>query len=175
MPPPVQPLIRPLTPQDDAAFMALRREAVAAEPFAFEASPEDDFALDSDFVRRQLGASFAESGSVVVGAFEADRLVGMIGLFREREVKLRHKARLWGFYVRPAHRGRGLGGALLEAALGLARQLPGVERVRLSVTAPSEAAVRLYERLGFIAFGRERRALWVGGSYVDELHMVLVL
>ena len=48
----------------------------------------------------------------------------------------------------PAHRGRGLGAALMLQALHGFRTacLPGV---MLEVTAQNEAAVRLYRRLGF--------------------------
>jgi ribosomal protein S18 acetylase RimI-like enzyme len=50
--------------------------------------------------------------------------------------------------IAPAHRGRGLGSALLCAALVGFRQL-NVGRVYLEVTAQNEAAVRLYQRVGF--------------------------
>jgi ribosomal protein S18 acetylase RimI-like enzyme len=50
--------------------------------------------------------------------------------------------------VAPAHRGRGLGTALLLQALHGFRRA-GLGRAFLEVTAQNEAAVRLYQRLGF--------------------------
>lgn len=48
----------------------------------------------------------------------------------------------------PSHRGRGLGTALILAALWGFQQM-GVARVYLEVTAQNDGAVRLYKRLGF--------------------------
>ena len=50
--------------------------------------------------------------------------------------------------IAPPHRGRGLGSALLCAALEGFRRLR-VGRVYLEVTAQNESAVRLYQRVGF--------------------------
>ncbi|HVT27362.1 MAG TPA: GNAT family N-acetyltransferase [Lacipirellulaceae bacterium] len=50
--------------------------------------------------------------------------------------------------VTPAHRGRGIGSALIFAALNGFQQV-GLPRVYLEVTAQNEGAVRLYRRLGF--------------------------
>lgn len=57
--------------------------------------------------------------------------------------------------VVPAHRGLGLGTALLLKALHGFRQV-GLAQAALEVTAQNEAAVRLYRRLGF----RRRRTLY---------------
>ena len=50
--------------------------------------------------------------------------------------------------ITPAHRGRGVGTALLLAALAGFQQM-GLSRVYLEVTAQNDGAVRLYKRLGF--------------------------
>jgi ribosomal protein S18 acetylase RimI-like enzyme len=50
--------------------------------------------------------------------------------------------------ITPAHRGRGLGTALIFAALTGFQQV-GLSRVYLEVTAQNDGAVRLYKRLGF--------------------------
>jgi hypothetical protein len=43
------------------------------------------------------------------------------------------------------------------------------------VTAGNASAVRLYERHRFVAYGKLQRALKVGTTYHDKLHMVLAL
>jgi GNAT superfamily N-acetyltransferase len=52
-------------------------------------------------------------------------------------------------YVAPARRGRGLGRALMEAAIELARD-EGADRMELGTSDDDVAARRLYESLGFI-------------------------
>ncbi|HTF33466.1 MAG TPA: GNAT family N-acetyltransferase [Myxococcota bacterium] len=95
---------------------------------------------------------------MVLGAL-ADDLVGMVGLVREEPAKLRHKARIWGFYVEPNFRGQGIGQRLLAEATRAARQMRGVEQLTLRVAVLNEAAIHLYGRLGFRIFGREPKAL----------------
>ena len=50
--------------------------------------------------------------------------------------------------ITPAHRGRGVGSALISAALSGFQQI-GLPRAYLEVTAQNERAVRLYRQLGF--------------------------
>lgn len=59
------------------------------------------------------------------------------------------EAYLAELYVRPTHRGRGLGRALLEAAMDHARER-GADRIELGTTEDDVAARRLYEKCGFI-------------------------
>jgi ribosomal protein S18 acetylase RimI-like enzyme len=60
----------------------------------------------------------------------------------------RQKANFQNIGVTPLHRHRGVGAALILAALTGLQQV-GVSRVALEVTANNETAVRLYRRLGF--------------------------
>lgn len=55
---------------------------------------------------------------------------------------------LLGMQVSKAHRGKGLGGQLMEAALERCRQL-GMRRVDLAVLKSNGPAIRLYERFAF--------------------------
>ena len=72
---------------------------------------------------------------------------GMAGVYLEQL-----QPRLWGMWVAPSARGRGLGRALTEAVIGWARDR-SFTRLRLGVTAAAPDALRLYERLGFAATG----------------------
>ena len=62
-----------------------------------------------------------------------------------------------------------VGRLLLEAALELAAQ--SVELVQLVVVKDNEPAVRLYESVGFEAYGLEQRALKIDGRYYDDILM----
>lgn len=161
--------IRPLRPGESDAFSEIRREYLTAHPLAFESSADADEATP-DAVARIL-ASAPES--VVIGAFNPD-LVGVVGVYRSPAPKTRHKAHLWGMYVRPAARGRGIGRRLLQTAVAHARDL-GATSLRLSVTSASERAIQLYADLGFETWGVEPDALRAGGRSVEERWMVLAL
>jgi ribosomal protein S18 acetylase RimI-like enzyme len=138
--------VRRLGPNDIGAVVALRREALALHPLAFSATPPDDPELLTNSFRSSLALP---AEAALFGAFVADTLVGMVGVVRNKGAKERHKALLWGMYVRAQHRRTGAGEGLLRAAIDQARAWPGVEQVQLSVTEIAGEARRLYERHGF--------------------------
>jgi GNAT superfamily N-acetyltransferase len=164
--------IRRLCAEDAESIVALRREALQRAPLAFAASVEDDRGLSLDFVRTALAD---DQEQAVFGHIGGAKLTGIVGVVRESKVKRRHVALIWGMYVTPPARGRGVGGALLAAAIGHARTWPAVDQLQLSVTGTATSAHRLYERAGFRSWGRELRALHWEGRFVDEFHLVLNL
>lgn len=76
-----------------------------------------------------------------------------------------------GIVVNHAHRGSGVGTALLERGLAEARKK--FEIVYLSVFSINEGAQRLYRRFGFTVCGHVPRVVKRGGRYLDEERMVL--
>lgn len=152
---------------DAARYGRLRRAMLEDAPWAFAAEPEDDEALGL-FAAGEDSATFA-----IVGP--GGDLVAAASVTRARPRKFRHRARIWGVFVDPVHRSRGLGRATLVAALDLARSWPGLDFVDLGVSARSPEARRLYERLGFVVWGREPEATDHAGARHDELQMTLKL
>ncbi len=165
-------ILRRLAPDDAAAFHALRLAGLRETPAAFASSAEEEQALPVATIETWLVAADDRG---IFGAFQDGELVGVIALARESMHKLAHKGLIWGLYVSPAARGRGVASALMNTALGLARSVAGMRQVNISVNANNLSARRLYESLRFRTFGCERRAMLVGGEAQDELHMCLHL
>jgi ribosomal protein S18 acetylase RimI-like enzyme len=164
--------VRRLRPEDATALVALRRQALESHPLAFSASVDDDRGLSLELVRTDLAD---DQEQAAFGHFDAGHLTGMVGVVRESRVKRRHRAHVWGMYVAPNVRRRGVGRALLAAAVARARAWPGVDQVHLSVTDDAGPAMRLYTAAGFRSWGREPRALQWEGRFVDDYHLVLEL
>lgn len=164
--------IRPLTEADVEAAVALRREALRDAPLAFAASPERDYGSDPAAVRARL-AEAPDWWSL--GAFDGARLVGMAHVSRERGAKTRHRASLFGMYVTPSHRRRGVAARLLAAAVDHARAQPGLAWLELGVSESAPGARALYEAAGFVAWGEQPDALRDGDRSVAERHMALDL
>ena len=87
----------------------------------------------------------------------------------------KHRAYLGGLFVLPSFRGAGYGRTLVRAALSWATGLLGVRRVNMSVVAQQEAAVRLYQSLGFRLYGTEQEVFSRDGQFYDEHLMTLPL
>ena len=167
--------IRRLGIEDVDAFWALRLRALRDHPGAFGSSYEESRERSPERVRRDFAARNTGPDHATIGAFLDGRLIGMVACSREDGLKDRHKAFIWSMYVAPEARGRGVGRALMDAAVATARSWDGVEQVHLAVASDNEGARRLYRACGFTTWGVERHALKLPERYVDEDHMVLWL
>jgi ribosomal protein S18 acetylase RimI-like enzyme len=163
--------IRQLTDTDVEIYRALRLDSLRESPHAFTNSYEEFSQRTMDAITQQ----FRGHESFTLGAFEADRLVGMVGFYRESALKLRHKGYIVSMYVLPEHRSRGIARALLIEAIARAKRLPDLKQLLLGVVVTQTTAKRLYESLGFEVYGREPRAVKVDDEYFDEEFMLLRL
>lgn len=160
------PALRRLGPDDAAIYRELRLIGLKECPEAFAASFEDEAERPIAWFSERLQSSF------VFGSFaDETRLGGVAGLRPHSAAKLAHIGVLWGMYVAPVARGRGIGAALVRRMIEEAANR--VEQVHLSVVATNEAAIGLYAKAGFKQYGLEKRALKVGGRYYDEILMAL--
>jgi ribosomal protein S18 acetylase RimI-like enzyme len=169
-------MIRILTAEDAAAYHALRLHALRESPAAFGSTYESEV----DTPLEQVAARLAQSNGgedVVFGAFgeEDGGLIGLAGLGRQTGRKTRHRAHVWGMYVAPQARGRGVGRALMDRLIAHARSLPGVERLTLGVEPTNAPARTLYHTLGFVTYGMEPQAYSLDGQYWDSELMSLRL
>lgn len=144
-------LIRPMLEPDLLAYKALRDAMLAGHPEAFTSDADTERRRDLASYRSRLAGGGATLFTLV--ALDEARLVGALTCERESRLKVQHIAHLVGMMVATTHRGRGIGRALLGAALDRLKATPGVAQVTLSVTAGNRAAIGLYESQGFVRYG----------------------
>ena len=157
--------IRRLRSDDAASFKAIRLEALKAHPELLRSTFEFEDKLDLAWFADRL------EDTHVLGAFRDGELVGIVGFFIQQGQPNAHKGKLFGMYVRPSSRNVGLGRLLLNAVLQVARE--NVELIQLSVVKENQPARRLYESVGFLEFGVEKKASKYGDEYYDEALMAL--
>jgi ribosomal protein S18 acetylase RimI-like enzyme len=165
--------IRKLAKHDAENYWNLRLIALETEPASFGESVAEHRALGIQGVIDRIEPDNSEN--FVVGAFEAAQLVATAGFFRDKREKRRHMGTIWGVFVHPDHRGKGIGRAVVTEAVQHARALPGIDKIQLTVSITQPAARDLYEKLGFRAYGIEARALQIDGQGFDQHLMVLDL
>lgn len=161
------PVIRKLIAKDASAFQELRLEGLKSHPCEFGTAYEEEVALAIDVIERRL-----EEG-MVYGAFPDGKLSAIAGFRRYDRIKKQHKGELFGVYVGQGARGLGLGEAVVQKVIAVARG--DVEQLLATVACLNHPARSLYAKLGFEVFGHEPRAQKVGDRYFDQEHLVLML
>ena len=98
-------------------------------------------------------------------------VVGHLGLFANmRHPRRRHTGEL-GMAVRDDWQGKGVGGALMQAAVDLADRWFNLARLELQVYTDNAPAVALYQKFGFEIEGTLRKMAFRDGAYVDAYAM----
>ena len=98
-------------------------------------------------------------------------VVGQLTLHTNFTRPRRRHAGSLGMAVRDDWHGRGVGTALMAAALDLADNWLNLTRVELDVFVDNEPAIRLYTKFGFEIEGTMRRYAYRQGEYVDTYFM----
>ena len=152
--------VRRLREADAEAYRVIRLEALEHYPEAFQATYESAAKLPLEAYVQRL-ERYALFGGLIDG-----ELAGFVGFHRFTNPKIAHKAILWGMYVKESARGTGIAEAIVQAVLGHAAN--HVEQILLSVITNNARARHFYGKMGFVAYGLEKRALKIGDSYYDE-------
>lgn len=138
---------------DLLAYKALRDAMLTGHPEAFTSDAETESQRDLSSYRNRLAGGSSGATLFTLVALDDARLVGALTCEREPRLKVQHIAHLIGMMVSDTHRGRGVGRALLIAAIDRLKATPGLAQVTLSVTSTNRAAIGLYESQGFVRYG----------------------
>lgn len=161
--------VRPLTAADLPAYRALMLHAYQAAADAFTTTAEERAAEPDAWWLRRIADP--KGLGLALGAFDGDALHGTVAVEFSAKPKTRHRALVVGMFVHASARGRGLGRALMQAALQVARERPGVSVVALTVTEGNAAALALYASCGFRSWGTEPMAILTPGGYRGKVHL----
>ncbi len=166
--------VRSLRAGDGGVLREVRLAALAANPGAFLETHEEVAADADDLWAARAAASTGEGDQLVLVAFDGERPVGMAGIARDIGQRRRHRATLWGVWLDPECRGRGVGRRLVQGALDWATTA-GVRAVYLEVVENEDPSWSLYGRLGFVRREVDPFGAHVDGRFVALERLVLVL
>jgi len=122
-----------------------------------------DPSIGGDDPGLELDAHLAHPRLVKLWVAEIDgRVVGLCGLLLQGE-----ESELEPIVVDPAWRGRRVGAALAQHAIGASQRL-GVKFVNVRPVGRNVEAIRFFQREGFRLLGRLELSLQLGGSAIAE-------
>lgn len=169
-------VLRPMLEPDLLAYKALRDAMLAGHPDAFTSDAETERQRDLASYRSRLAGGLGGGTLFTLLALDGARVIGALTCEREPRRKVQHIAHLVGMMVADTHRGRGIGRALLGAAIARLQATDELAQVTLSVTTSNRAAVGLYESAGFTRYGRLPDAVRLpDGRRLDKDLMLLRL
>jgi L-phenylalanine/L-methionine N-acetyltransferase len=98
-------------------------------------------------------------------------VIGQLGLHTFPNTPRRRHVGQIGMAVRDDWQGKGVGTALMHAAIDLADKWLNLSRLELEVYTDNESAIRLYKKFGFTIEGTLVRFAFRDGQYVDTYAM----
>ena len=159
-------IIRPCRPSDAEGIHALRvMEGVRENILAL---PSERLGFCEAYLNG-LGPDDHQFAAAVPLPGGGEKIVGTAGL-QVYPGRMRHSAG-FGIMVHRDWQGRGVGRALMEAALDVADNWLMLTSVELTVFTDNARAIGLYKSLGFEIEGTKRMGAIRNGEYADEYYI----
>ncbi|HHU6750533.1 TPA: N-acetyltransferase family protein [Staphylococcus pseudintermedius] len=159
-------MIKILTRNDLSQFKQLINDVQLTETnpnhYEIELTPED---IDTLFHPDN------QAHAVLLGAFDADTLIGFIQLNYNSQLTKRHKAVIEHLYVVPQYRNEAIAQQLLEDLISHAKE-NGIENIFISVASNNIAAKIFYDNFGFEFLALEENARKINGHYIEDHWLV---
>lgn len=126
----------------------------------------DQSCLDKMSVEKCVLIAYKWPDNLLV-AKDGERVVGFVGYGDCRNDDMKDAGEVFAIYVLAEYYGKGVGRALMDAALDLLPQ----DRVAVWVLQGNKRAIRFYEKCGFRSDGKSDTKIL--GSPITEIRMVL--
>ncbi len=165
---PIQSVIQRAEPRDAVALAGLFGDA-AMLPF----TTVTPFTSVSFWERRL--AEYADASCLPLLAFDGDKIAGLL-LLRgyPNHIRRKHCSSIDLLAVRLDCRRKGIGRALVNAAISAADQWLQMRRIEVAVDAQSAALQGFYASLGFVEEAVKRKEILHAGRYVDSTVMARI-
>ena len=165
---------RLLEAADATAYKQLRDASLRDAPEAFTSDFAGQVTKDAQSYLGRFGPleHLRQGKTITLGALDGDgALLGAVTCEPDTRTKKRHCADIVAMFVAGHAQRRGIASNLIAILVDTVCRNSDFSLLTLSVTASNTHTVRLYERAGFIAYGRLNRAILVGDTYFDKLLM----
>lgn len=159
-----------LTDDDWRIYSQVRLKALQTDPKVFGSSYEIESGQTEEAWRTQLQA---DDGAVFL-LFDGELPIGITGVAVDRNDSTKRTAILWGSWLEPEYRGKGLSHLMYQARIDWAKTHPGIERIIVSHRASNVASGRANQKHGF-QFTHRTEKTWRDGGVEDEVFYELGL
>jgi len=156
--------IRKLTEDDWRRLAEVRLKALRSDPNVFGSNYE----LESQLTEADWRGRLPADDVAIFVLFDDETPIGMTGVAVWREDLTKRTALLWGSWLEPEFRGRGLSELMYRTRLEWAKAHPTIERIIVSHRASNVASKYANQKHGFV-FTRTHEKIWADGKTEAEV------
>ena len=160
--------VRLFTPDEWLAYKGVRLKALKSDPKVFGSS----YALEADRAAAVWQENLVKPTLGIFGVFHYADVIGMTGIFIDGEDS--STAKLWGSWLEPKWRGKGLSEKLYQVRLEWAKKHPDVKRIVVSHRESNIASKMANRKHGFV-FTHAADKVWRDGVSEPELFYQLLV
>ncbi|MCA1625255.1 MAG: GNAT family N-acetyltransferase [Acidobacteria bacterium] len=156
--------IRQLTEDDWRDFSRVRLKALQTDPEVFGSNYEKESQMTEAEWRGRLQAK----DNAIFLIYAGDMPIGMTGVSINWNDPTEKTALLWGSWLAPRARRKGLSELMYQTRINWAKQQPTVEKIIVSHRASNVASKYANQKHGFVLTHKTEK-VWTDGATEDEI------
>lgn len=156
--------IRQLTENEWLEFSRIRLQALSTDPQVFSSNYEKESQMSEAEWRSRLRAK--DNGIFLI--YEHETPIGMTCVSVDRDDPTRKTALLWGSWLAPHFRGKGLSESMYQTRIEWAKRQPTVEKIVVSHRASNLSSKYANQKHGFVLTHKIEK-VWTDGATEDEI------
>ncbi len=143
---------RKLSANESLNYRSLRLEYLQKFPEYFGSTFEEENAREKLIFEKYIEEE--NPNHFMFGAFDDSRLIGICGFDRQARNKTKHRGEIVQMYVKADYANKKVGARLLISAINFAFTNQEIEQITLSFVEGNVRAKTVYEKLGFVQYGK---------------------
>lgn len=156
-------------PADAVAFIAFMNQV--AKETDYLVMDESGFRFSLEEMERIFKAGIENPGELCLLAKVGTEVIGAISVKSSKQFRISHIGNIF-IAIRKEYWGHGLGTILLDEVIHWAEEMDVLKRLELTVQVRNQAAVHLYQKMGFTIEGTQvRGARTDEGEWLDLYYM----
>ena len=163
--------IKQLTEADWRALSKVRLMALQTDPGVFGSTYDSE----SKFTETDWRSRLDSAKTAIFMIFENQTPVGMTCISLDRDDPTNRTALLWGSWLEPLIRGKGLSELMYEARINWAKVHPTIEKIIVSHRASNLSSKYANQKHGFSPTGVVTERVWPDGIREKEFHYQLTI
>lgn len=156
--------IRQLNEDDWLAFSQIRLTALKTDPQVFGSN----YAREAQFSEADWRDRLNKNDSAIFMVFDDETPIGMTGVSIDRNDPNGKIALLWGSWLAPEYRGKGLSDLIYQSRINWAKAKPNVEKIIVSHRASNLSSKYANQKHGFAETHKSKK-IWTDGATEDEI------